>query len=295
MIAWRSSFGFLLVAGGDGLSVESCIRSVTMDRPAALRSRRALWRCADPLRGEAGWRHGTHHHHHHDRNQDHRADRLRATDLPYCVEQASHPLKGDGWEAIAEARPGLDAERATTTPRPPDPRWTHDPQQPLPGGQARSSKHPDQRNGCPRLLTHGDPLMWLLSRLPEGETAAEFNQNGSITFRHNRGHLRSRRALEQPGRALTHDPHRPFHRRRAAPGQRRVAPRLSRGQRTCRAAHGRPCTRGGHRGRYAQWRRARDAGQEWAGRMVYSSCGDLAAWMLYRLAVVTRGWEPHRR
>ena len=36
-------------------------------------------------------------------------------------------------------------------------------------------------------------------------------------------------------------------------------------------------------GRYAQWRRARDAGQEWAKRMVYSSCGDLAAWMLYRL------------
>ena len=47
--------------------------------------------------------------------------------------------------------------------------------------------------------------------------------------------------------------------------------------------------------RYTQWRRARDAGQEWAKRMIYSSCGDLAAWMLYRLGCRDEGWSTALR
>lgn len=36
-------------------------------------------------------------------------------------------------------------------------------------------------------------------------------------------------------------------------------------------------------GRYTQWKKAREAGLLWAARMVYSSCGDLVAWLLWRL------------
>ncbi len=53
------------------------------------------------------------------------------------------------------------------------------------------------------------------------------------------------------------------------------------GPRSGRAGH--PVHEEVTEGRYTQWRRARDAGQAWALRMVYSSCGDLVAWLLWRL------------
>lgn len=45
-------------------------------------------------------------------------------------------------------------------------------------------------------------------------------------------------------------------------------------------------------GRQWQWERAKARGEAWATRMVYSSCGDLAHWLLWRLGA--RGPQVNR-
>lgn len=95
------------------------------------------------------------------------------------------PIERDRWEAIAEAvAKALDAERATTTPHVRLTPLTHDPQQPLPVWPGEIVQAPGPKEWPPRpgYSPHGDPLMSAVVSSAGGETAAEFQSNGSITF-----------------------------------------------------------------------------------------------------------------
>ena len=202
MIVWVVIAGFLLWLAAMGLSVESCIQERDeMDRPAAPAHAPRCGARADPLCVVS-------------RMTDMARTITITTTVTRTIGQIAHeatdpsvpwskltPIERDRWEAIAEAVADPTPSAPRPRPRPPDPADTRPAA--TASGVARRDRPSTRTKGmaaAPGYSPHGDPPMSAVVSSAGGETAAEFQSNGSITFATTGDISGPRRALEQPGR-----------------------------------------------------------------------------------------------